>query len=141
MNGYLNTPEATTATLRDGWLHTGDLALVDEDGYLTLVDRLKDMIITGARNVYSVEVESVIAGHPAVQEAAVVGRPHTDYGESIVAVVTTKDGAELTIAELKEFCQGKLASYKIPHDLVIGAIPRNASGKVLKHELRTRVTA
>jgi acyl-CoA synthetase (AMP-forming)/AMP-acid ligase II len=140
MKGYWNDPEATAGTIRDGWLHTGDLALVDADGYITVVDRLKDMIITGGRNVYSVEVESVVAAHPAVQDAAVVSRPHPDYGESVVAVVTPKEGAEVSLADVREFCTGKLAGYKIPHDLVVAPIPRNASGKVLKHELRRAVT-
>jgi acyl-CoA synthetase (AMP-forming)/AMP-acid ligase II len=141
MKGYWNDPEATAGTIRDGWLHTGDLALVDADGYITVVDRLKDMIITGGRNVYSVEVESVVAAHPAVQDAAVVSRPHPDYGESVVAVVTPKEGAEVSLADVREFCTGKLAGYKIPHDLVVAPIPRNASGKVLKHELRAVVLA
>ncbi len=141
MKGYWNDPESTTSALRDGWLHTGDLALVDEDGYLTVVDRLKDMIITGGRNVYSVEVESVVASHPDVQDAAVVARPHADFGESIVAVITPRDGAQISLDDLRRHCEGHLAGYKVPHDLVVATIPRNASGKVLKHELRTLVTA
>ena len=97
MKGYWNRPEATAEAIRGGWLHTGDLAIPDPDGYITLVDRLKDMIITGGRNVYSVEVEGALAGHPDVLDIAVIGVPHPDYGESILAVVVPADGAEPTL--------------------------------------------
>ena len=137
MKRYWNKPEQTAETIVDGWLHTGDLTLVDSDGYMTVVDRLKDMIITGGRNVYSVEVEGAVAAHPAVLDCAVVARPHPDFGESIVAVVTLTDGAELSIDELRELCGERIAHYKLPHDLVIlDEIPRNASGKILKREVR-----
>jgi acyl-CoA synthetase (AMP-forming)/AMP-acid ligase II len=139
MKRYWNNPEATAATLRDGWLHTGDVVRLDPDGYLTIVDRLKDMIITGGRNVYSVEVENALAAHPAIRDAAVVGRPHPDYGESIVAVVDAADPDAVTLAELREFCSSRIADYKLPHDVVLAPIPRNASGKVLKHLLRERL--
>lgn len=141
MKGYWNNPEATAAAFDGEWLRTGDVARVDAQGYLTLVDRLKDMIITGGRNVYSIEVESAVAAHPAVQDAAVVSRPHEDFGESIVAVATLVDGASLTLDELREHCRPLIADYKLPHDLVVGPIPRNASGKILKHRLRDRVLA
>jgi acyl-CoA synthetase (AMP-forming)/AMP-acid ligase II len=139
MKGYWNKPAETAEAIRDGWLHTGDLARRDADGYLTLVDRLKDLIITAGRNVYSVEVESVLAAHPDIADVAVVGRPHPDYGESIVAVVTPREGATVTLEDVKAFCADKIARYKIPHDLVVGAIPRTPSGKILKHQLRDRV--
>jgi fatty-acyl-CoA synthase len=139
MKGYWNKPAETAAAIRDGWLHTGDLARRDADGYLTLVDRLKDLIITAGRNVYSVEVESVLAAHPDIADVAVVGRPHPDYGESIIAVVTPREGATVTLADVKAFCADKIARYKIPHDLVVGAIPRTPSGKIVKHQLRDRV--
>lgn len=139
MKGYWKNPAASADALRDGWLHTGDIARVDEAGYLTLVDRLKDMIITGGRNVYSIEVENVLAGHPSVADAAVVARPHADFGESIVAVVTLTDGASLELDDLREYCRPFIADYKIPHDLVLSSIPRNASGKILKHQLRTQI--
>ena len=141
MKEYWRKPDATADTLRDGWLHTGDLTRVDPDGYLTVVDRLKDMIITGGRNVYSVEVEGALAGHPDVLDCAVVARPHPDYGESIVAVVTPREGAEVTLDDLRAFCSGRIADYKIPHDLVIAPVPRNPSGKILKHKLRETVLA
>ncbi|HEY0903061.1 MAG TPA: AMP-binding protein [Marmoricola sp.] len=141
MKGYWRNPEATAAAFHNGWLRTGDIARLDDDGYLTLVDRLKDMIITGGRNVYSIEVESAIASHPAVVDAAVVARPHEDFGESIVAVVTLAEGAELTLDDLREHCRSQIADYKLPHDLVVASIPRNASGKILKHRLREEVVA
>ncbi|MCK9248119.1 MAG: long-chain-fatty-acid--CoA ligase [Solirubrobacteraceae bacterium] len=140
MKGYWRNPEATADTIRDGWLHTGDLARVDADGYITLVDRAKDMIITGGRNVYSIEVENAVATHPDVVDVAVVGRPHDVYGESIVAVVTVRPGAELDLEGLRSSCAELIADYKLPHDLVLDVeIPRNASGKVLKRELRDRI--
>lgn len=141
MKGYWNKPAETAAALRDGWLRTGDLAKVDADGYIALVDRLKDMIITGGRNVYSVEVESVLAAHPAIAECAVISRPHPEYGESIVAVVVPHEGTSITLDEVKLFCQDHIAAYKIPHDLVIHPIPRNPSGKILKHKLRAALAA
>jgi acyl-CoA synthetase (AMP-forming)/AMP-acid ligase II len=129
MEGYWNKPAETAETIRDGWLHTGGLAKIDAAGYLTLVDRLKDMIITGGRNVYSVEVENVLAAHPDITDVAVVGRPHSVYGESIVAVITPRAGTTVTLDGVKAFCADKIAHYKIPPDLVVGTIPRNPSGK------------
>jgi len=139
MKGYWNKPAETAEALRGGWLHTGDLARVDSDGYLTLVDRLKDMIITGGHNVYSVEVEGALAAHPDIADVAVVGRPHPDYGESIVAVITPRDGASITLDDVRAFLRDRLTGYKIPHDVITGAIPRNPSGKILKHKLREAV--
>ncbi|MFJ9368619.1 class I adenylate-forming enzyme family protein [Nocardia sp. NPDC101769] len=142
MKGYWNKPEATAATLVDGWVHTGDVCRLDSDGYVTLIDRLKDMIITGGRNVYSVEVEAAIAAHPSVLDAAVVARPHLEYGESIVAVVVLADGAGLTLEELRAFAADRIARYKLPHDLVlVPQIPRNPSGKILKRQLRETLPA
>jgi fatty-acyl-CoA synthase/feruloyl-CoA synthase len=106
---------------------------------MTIVDRLKDMIITGGRNVYSVEVEGALAAHPDVLDCAVVARPHPDYGESIVAVVTPREGATPTLEELRAFCSGRIADFKLPHDLVLGPVPRNPSGKILKHQIRALV--
>lgn len=137
MKRYWGKPQATADTIVDGWLHTGDVCRLDADGYMTIVDRLKDMIITGGRNVYSVEVEGAIAAHPDVVDAAVVGRPHHEYGESIVAIVTVADGRTLTLNALEEFLAPRIARYKIPHELVVAtAIPRNPSGKILKRQLR-----
>lgn len=139
MKRYWNAPDATAETLHDGWLHTGDLFRVDPDGALVLVDRLKDMIITGGRNVYSAEVEQVLATHPAVADCAVLGRPHPEYGETVVAVVTVHPGATIALDTLRGHCATRLAPYKIPRDLLLAPVPRNASGKVQKHLLRDLV--
>jgi acyl-CoA synthetase (AMP-forming)/AMP-acid ligase II len=141
MKGYWNKPQETAEALRAGWLRTGDLARVGEDGYITLVDRLKDLIITGGRNVYSVEVENAIAAHPDVMDCAVVGQPDPDWGESIVAVIALRDGASVTLEDLRTHARALIADYKIPHQLVVGPIPRNASGKILKHEVRAALIA
>lgn len=141
MKGYWNKPEATAATIVDGWLHTGDLARLDPDGYMTLVDRLKDLIITGGRNVYSIEVENAIAAHSGILDSAVIARPHAEYGESIVAVAVVQEGIDLTLEGLREFCRDQISSYKLPHELiVVTEIPRNPSGKILKKVLRERLT-
>ena len=141
MKEYWNNPDATAETMRDGWLHTGDIARIDDEGYITLVDRMKDMIITGGMNVYSVEVENALAAHPDVLDCAVVGVPHETYGESIVAIVTAREGAHLDLDSVKAHVRTLLADYKAPHKLVIGEVPRNPSGKIVKHELRLRLTS
>jgi len=136
MKEYWRNPAATAETLRDGWLHTGDLATIDQDGYITLVDRIKDMIISGGRNIYSVEVENALAAHPAIAEIAIVSRKHEIYGETVVAVVDPLPGQTISLQELREFGAGKLTGYKLPRELIQRSIPRNPSGKVLKHVLR-----
>ena len=137
MKEYYKNPAATAETLRDGWLYTGDLATVDEDGYITLVDRKKDMIITGGENVYSTEVEHVLYQHPGVLEAAVIGVAHPVWGETVTAIVCPKPGAELVVDDVRAFCTAHLADYKIPRIYnFTGPLPRNASGKVLKRVLR-----
>lgn len=141
MKGYWNKPEATAEAIRDGWLHTGDLAVRDADGFMTIVDRLKDMIITGGRNVYSIEVENALAGHPDVQDVAVVGREHETFGETIVAIVTPVSGREVSLEALREHAAEYLADYKLPRELIARDIPRNPSGKILKHVLRSEVRA
>jgi len=139
MKRYWNRPEATADTLRGGWLHTGDLARLDADGYITLVDRLKDVIITGARNVYSVEVENALDGHPDLLDVAVIGIPHPEYGETIVAVVVPRDGAEPTLESLRAWCRTRIADYKAPRVMIVHPIPRNPSGKIQKHLLRAKI--
>lgn len=139
MKNYWNKPEETAATIVDGWLHTGDLARLDPDGYMTLTDRIKDMIITGGHNVYSIEVENALAAHPDVADCAIVARPHPTYGESIVAIVTPVDGATITLDQVQEFCRERLSHYKVPHDLIIRPIPRNPSGKIMKHIIRSEM--
>ena len=138
MMGYWKRPEETSTTLRGGWLRTGDMATIDDDGYIYLVDRKKDMIISGGENVYSTEVENVIYQHPAAHEAAVIGVPDEKWGEAVKAIVTLKEGASLTESELIEFCASKLADYKVPKSVEIreGELPKSATGKILKKELR-----
>jgi acyl-CoA synthetase (AMP-forming)/AMP-acid ligase II len=136
MKGYWRNPEATAAAVRDGWLHTGDVATIDADDYITLVDRMKDLIISGGRNIYSVEVENALAAHPAVAEIAVVSRKHDDYGETVVAVVNPHQGQSVTLDDLRAFGAARLSGYKLPRELIVRELPRNPSGKVLKHVLR-----
>jgi fatty-acyl-CoA synthase len=136
MKQYWRRPEETAETIRDGWLHTGDLVQLDADGSVTLVDRVKDMIISGGRNVYSVEVEQAVNSHPAVLDSAVVGRPDPLWGESVVVVATPKPGRNITLEELREYCSALIADYKLPRALILSAIPRNANGKVQKALLR-----
>lgn len=136
MKGYWRRPDETAAAIRDGWLHTGDLMQLNDDGSVTLVDRIKDMIITGGRNVYSVEVEQAVNSHPAVLDSAVVGRPDPLWGESVVAVVTPMSGRAVDLDELREHCAALIADYKLPRALICAEIPRNANGKVQKALLR-----
>ena len=138
MMGYWKRPEETASTLRDGWLHTGDMAMTDEDGYIYLVDRKKDMIISGGENVYSTEVENVVYQHPAVREAAIIGVPDEKWGEAVTAIVTLKPDTDLTDRELMEFCAVRLADYKVPKRVEIraGELPKSGTGKIMKKELR-----
>jgi acyl-CoA synthetase (AMP-forming)/AMP-acid ligase II len=133
--GYWRDPDATAKAFEGGWFHTGDVGVRDEDGYLWIVDRLKDMIISGGENIAGSEVERVLYEHPAVVEAAVVGRPDERWGEVPVAFVVLRSAT--TEAELLEHCRSQLAKYKVPKAVtVLDALPRNPSGKVLKRELR-----
>ena len=137
MSGYWQNPEATAEAFRGGWFHSGDLVREDEEGFLYVVDRKKDMIITGGENVYCAEVENALSAHPAVAEIAVIGAPHERWGETPVAVAALVPGASLTVGELREWGTSRLARYKLPTILhVMDALPRNASGKVLKTALR-----
>ena len=137
MAGYWNDPEATAKALRDGWLWTGDVGAFDEEGLLTLKDRSKDMIISGGSNIYPREIEDVLNLHPAVAECSVVGRPHPEWGEEVVAFVVARPGAELTPAELDKLCLDNIARFKRPKDYrFIEALPKNNYGKILKTELR-----
>jgi long-chain acyl-CoA synthetase len=138
MVGYWRRPEDTAAAVRDGWLYTGDLATVDQEGYIYLVDRKKDMIVTGGENVFSTEVEAALYEHPAVKEAAVIGIPDADWGEAVHACVTLLDGKEATSDELVEFCRSRLANYKLPRSIEFfeGELPKGGSGKILKKDLR-----
>jgi len=142
MKGYWKNPEATAETLRGGWLHTGDLGIMDERGYVYILDRAKDMIISGGENIYSREVEDVILRHPAVYEVAVIGVPDETWGEAVKAIVALKPGCSVTEQEIIDFCKAHLASYKKPKSVeFVDAIPKNAYGKVLKRELREKYWA
>jgi acyl-CoA synthetase (AMP-forming)/AMP-acid ligase II len=137
MHGYWRLPHQTAEALVDGWYATGDGGYLDDNGYLFLTDRIKDMIVTGGENVYPVEVEQVLNGHPAILEAAVVGLPDPRWGERVTAVVERRPGAHPTEIELIEFCRGKIADYKCPKQLeFVDALPRTASGKVQRGTLR-----
>jgi O-succinylbenzoate-CoA ligase len=137
MVGYWNRPDATAQTLRDGWLHTGDVGTMDADGFVTIRDRMKDMLISGGENIYPAEVENMLLGHPALTDAAVIGLPSPKWGEVPLAVVVAKKGASLSEAQLLDWCKGKLATFKLPKAAVVVAeIPRNPSGKILKRVLR-----
>lgn len=137
--GYWKLPEETAETFRDGWLYTGDMAKVDSDGYVYIVDRKKDMIISGGENISSKEVEEVIFRHPAVQEVAVIGVPDEEWGESIKALVALKPGMTATEKEIIDYCMDSLSSFKKPRTVeFMDELPKNPAGKVLKSELRQR---
>lgn len=139
MQGYWNRPQETAVALRGGWMHTGDTGYMNDDGYIFVVDRVKDMIITGGENVYSVEVENAIALHPAVAACAVIGVPDDAYGERVHAVVVLRQGTSLAASELTEFCRQHVANYKIPRSTeTVNALPLSGAGKILKRELRAR---
>ncbi|MDN3519133.1 AMP-binding protein [Aquisalimonas lutea] len=137
MQGYYRDPESTAEAFAGEWYRTGDLARIDDDGYLFITDRLKDMIITGGENVYSREVEDALASIEGIQEAAVVGQPHTEWGETVVAYVVTDEGAELTAEAITEECRNRIAGYKAPREVhFTDALPRTPTGKVMKYKLR-----
>jgi long-chain acyl-CoA synthetase len=143
MAGYANRPAETAAALTDdGWLRTGDGGYLDEEGYLFLTDRIKDMIVTGGENVYPIEVEEALSHHPAVAEAAVIGVPDDRWGETVMAIVIPRDGAAPAADELVAFARERLAGYKLPRIVTfVDELPRTPSGKVLKRELRERFAA
>jgi long-chain acyl-CoA synthetase len=138
MLGYWNQPEATERVLADGWYRTGDAGYADADGYLYVVDRLKDMIITGGENVYSTEVEAALASHDAVAEAAVLAIPHEQWGEAVHAIVTVRPGADVTAEDLIAHCRGAIAGFKVPRSIEVRTepLPKSGAGKILKHRLR-----
>jgi acyl-CoA synthetase (AMP-forming)/AMP-acid ligase II len=137
MKGYWNLPDATSSAIRDGWFYTGDAGFLDEDGYLYIHDRIKDMIISGGENIYPAEVESAVFSHPSVADVAVIGVPDDRWGEAVKAIVVKKPGAEVTQEEIIAFARQRIAHYKAPRSVdFIEALPRNPSGKILKRELR-----
>ena len=142
MQGYWQRPEATAETLVDGWLHTGDIAKMDEDGYFYIVDRKKDMIISGGYNVYPRDIEEVLFEHPKIAEATAIGVPHPRRGEQVKVFIVLKEGEQATVEEIIEYCKGKLATYKLPTEVeFIDALPKTNVGKVLKKDLRAEELA
>jgi long-chain acyl-CoA synthetase len=138
MQGYWNRPEETEKAIVDGWMHTGDGARMDADGYVYIVDRMKDMIISGGENVYSVEVENIVARHPAVAQCAVIGIPDAHWGELVHAVVVPHADARPTAQEIIDFCKQYIAGYKCPRSVEIRdePLPMSGAGKIMKRDLR-----
>lgn len=141
MLGYYKNPQATEEAFRGGWFHSGDLAVMHPDGYIEVRDRQKDIVISGGENISSIEVEKVLAEHPAVLEAAVVAAPDEKWGEVPKAYIGLKPGQTATAGELIEFCRARLAHFKCPKHVEFGALPRTVTGKVRKNELRARAGA
>jgi fatty-acyl-CoA synthase len=139
MKGYWNDPDASREALRGGWFHTGDMATINEEGYLLVVDRKKDIIVSGGENISSLEIEKALLAHPAVYELAVVPVPDQRWGEVPKALVVLKPGQQATEAELLEFCRGRVAHYKAPRSIeFFESLPKTGTGKILKKELRKK---
>ena len=137
MMGYYNKPEETAEALREGWFYTGDIGKFDEDGYLTIVDRKKDMIIAGGYNIYPVELDDVLMSHPKVLEACTIGLPHDYRGETVKAFIVIKAGEELTEHDVVSYCKENLAAYKVPKIIeFIDELPKSAVGKILRRKLK-----
>ena len=140
--GYFRNPAASVEAMKHGWRHTGDIGYLDEDGYLYIVDRKRDMIISGGFNIYPSEIEQVLWSHPAVQDCAVVGVPHEDWGEAVKAVVELRPGVAATEAELTAFCRERLGPIKTPKSVEFWSeLPRSSVGKVLKRDIRAKFWA
>jgi fatty-acyl-CoA synthase len=139
MKGYLKNPGSTAAAFAGGWFHTGDLAVIEPDGYIKIKDRSKDIIISGGENISSLEVEDTFYRHAAVLACAVVAQPDPQWGETPVAFVELREGCTATEAELIAHCRANLAHYKCPKRVVFGAVPRTSTGKIQKYALRERV--
>ena len=138
MKEYYKNPEKTAETIKDGWLYTGDMARVDDDGFIYLVDRKKDIIITGGENIYPVEVEEVLLLHPKIYDAAVIGIPDMRLGEIAVAVIDLKPGEVIDEVEIFAFCEQNMARYCMPRQIIFDKVPRNPTGKIEKPRLRER---
>ena len=136
MKGYLKNPKATDEAFRDGWFHTGDLAVVHPDGYIEIKDRSKDIIISGGENISSLEIEEVLYRHPAVLEAAVVAKPDEKWGETPCAFVTLRPSASVSETDIIDFCRDNMAHFKIPRSVVFGELPKTSTGKIQKMVLR-----
>jgi acyl-CoA synthetase (AMP-forming)/AMP-acid ligase II len=135
MTCYYRDEKATAETLKDGWLFTGDMAQEDEDGFIFLVDRKKDVIISGGENLYPVQIEDFLRSHPAIKDVAVIGLPHKRLGEIAAAIISVKEGMTLSEQEVNDFCF-KLPRYKRPHKIIFADVPRNPTGKIEKPKLR-----
>ena len=136
MKGYYKNPEATEEAMRGGWFHTGDMATMDEDGFIFIVDRVKDMIVRGGYNVYPREIEEVLYEHPAIAEVTVIGVAHEELGEEVRAVVALKQGETATEEEIVAFAKERVAAYKYPRSVTfMDDLPKTATGKILKREL------
>jgi acyl-CoA synthetase (AMP-forming)/AMP-acid ligase II len=140
MKGYYKNPEATAQIVRDGWLYTGDLAKIDEDGFIYIVDRKKDLIICGGENVYPVEIETVLQKHSKVYDVAVIGVPDERLGEAIAAVIQPVPGETPTEAEMFSYCEEYLPRYKRPRQIIFAEVPRSSTGKLEKPKLRKAFT-
>lgn len=137
MLGYWNRPEETAAAIRDGWMHTGDGGYMDEQGYVYVVDRIKDMIVSGGENVYSAEVENAVAAHPSVAACAVIGVPDREWGERVHAVIVCLPGTSVTVEEIRDHAKTLIAGYKAPRTIeVVDSLPVSGAGKIRKRELR-----
>ena len=137
MKGYLGKPQETAEVLRDGWLHSGDVGRLDSEGYLYIVDRIKDVIITGGYNVFPSEVEEVLYTHPSISECAVLGLEHPEYGEAVSAFVVYKEGQSATSSELVAYCKERLASYKVPKEFrSVAELPKSSTGKILRRKVK-----
>jgi fatty-acyl-CoA synthase len=139
MKGYLKNPAATRQAFEGGWFHTGDLGVLDPDGYVKLKDRAKDIIISGGENISSIEIEDVLYKHPAVAACAVVARPDPKWGETPLAFVELKEGVNASAQELIDHCRSHLAGYKCPKEIRFEPVPRTSTGKIQKHLLRNKV--
>jgi acyl-CoA synthetase (AMP-forming)/AMP-acid ligase II len=137
MKEYYKNPEATSQTLFNGWLATGDIAKVDKDGFIWLVDRKKDVIITGGENIFPVEIENFLQAHPDIQDVAVIGLPSTRLGEIVTAIIHLKEGKTMTLDAVAAYCKD-LPRYKRPRRVFFGAVPRNPTGKIEKPKLRKK---
>ena len=140
MTCYYNDPKATEETLRNGWLYTGDMAMQDEEGFIFLVDRKKDVIVSGGENIYPVQIENYLAGYDKVSDVAVIGLPDKRLGEITGAIIAIKEGETCTVEEIDEFCKG-LPRYKRPKKIIFADVPRNATGKIEKPALRKKYGA
>jgi acyl-CoA synthetase (AMP-forming)/AMP-acid ligase II len=138
MREYYKNPHRTAETLKDGWLYTGDIARMDEDGFIWITDRKKDVIITGGENIYPVEIEEILHTHPKIYDAAVIGIPDGRLVEIAAAVVDPKPGVDLTEKEVMDFCAQTLAHFKRPRRIIFGKVPRNPTGKIEKPKLREK---